>query len=131
MEGHSALFIVKKMPTKHHQLNKFFRITVLFVVLLIFLTVTNPQHIALPLLIVPFILIGLIVYGITKHLLTLLKLTSQSVTSRLIPVLVASSVVTWLLLASLNQLSWKDVIFGLTFSTLLVIYLVRADFLRR
>ncbi|HSW85800.1 MAG TPA: hypothetical protein VLF79_04330 [Candidatus Saccharimonadales bacterium] len=90
---------------------------------------TDPSHVALPILLLPFLLIGFLVNQTSKLVIKFAKI-KQSTASRLIPILLAFSVVAVMVLSSLHQLTWKDTVLILVFGILFALYIVRADFLK-
>lgn len=118
------------MKTKNTILNKLFVIFGLCLTLLIFILLTNPDSIALPLLVVPFGLIGLIVYKLSDLILMIIGKTEKRV-KKILSISVSSFVVVILLLQSLNQLTWKDCLITFVFAVFFWLYVWRADFLHK
>jgi peptidoglycan/LPS O-acetylase OafA/YrhL len=113
-------------------MNKLFLVLTGTGVLLVFILFTDPNKIALPLLIVPFILIGFILYQVSFGLLSLKKSGASSRYShKIIPLSIAFLGVCLLLLESLHQLTWKDSLLACGFTILLWLYVSRADFLQK
>lgn len=110
------------------KLNKLLILTGVGVFLFILMASTSPQDVVLPVLLVPFILIGFITYLLLTSL-PLGRAHNNRVTSRIIPVALASLVVILLLLSSLGQLTIRDTLLVIGFGTLFIIYMRRADFL--
>lgn len=112
------------------QVQKLIRVIIVWISLPIFLLLTNPETLALPLLIIPFIilLLGLYMSSVLfldtffKDLSISRKKTMALVTAVLPTIL--------LLLASIKQLTIRDtgLIFGLLF--LLMFYLRRLEFIK-
>ena len=125
-----VLFYKQRMKTSRPKLNKILVILGLTGVLGLFLLLTNPEHIALPLLIVPFVLIGIIIYQLARLGVGIFASNKTGVTSRLVPVSVAFIAVVFALLESLHQLTWKDSLLVAIFTVLFWVYLSRADFLK-
>ncbi|MES2971880.1 MAG: hypothetical protein V4702_06185 [Patescibacteria group bacterium] len=119
------------MKIKSALLNKLILVIGGLLVLCVFVLLTDPRTVALPLLIVPFILIGIILYQAIA-LLFVYKFTRRNrMLAKLIPISVALIGVSLLLLQSLHQLTWRDTILVITFTLLLWLYVGRADFLKK
>lgn len=118
------------MKTKSTILNKLFVIIGICLVLLVFILLTNPDSIALPLLIIPFGLVGLAIYKLFDLVLIMIGKTEKR-PRRILSISVSSFVVVLLLLQSLNQLTWKDCLITLIFAIVFWLYVWRADFLHR
>lgn len=99
--------------------------------LLVFVSITDPNKIALPLLIGPFLLVGYILYQITSLILSLITPTATAVFLKIFPLSVSFLGVVLLLLRSLGQLTWRDSLLTVIFVVLLWLYVWRADFLQK
>jgi hypothetical protein len=126
----SAYIFYNIMKEYRTQLNKIMVILSVLGVLAVFLALTNPQRIALPLLLVPFLLIGTLVFLIVRLFLPL-QTDKKSLTSRIIPVMLSIFSVIILLLSSLHQLTWRDTLLVTGFGLLFILYISRADFLSK
>lgn len=119
------------MTKKRHILHKLFWIAGLLGLFLIFILTTNPETVALPLLIVPFILIGLVVYQAVLLLFLVFKgKTPERYPRKVIAGGVSALTVCLLLLQSLHQLTWRDSLLAILFIGLFWLYVWRADFLK-
>lgn len=112
-------------------LNKLFATSLLTGCFLAFTALTNPNDVALPLLIVPFVLAGLVCYQVVLLILALAKIKASKGLGRLILLSTVSLLVGLMLLKSLNQLTWRDSLLAAGFVGLLWLYIWRADFLRK
>ncbi|HSX23655.1 MAG TPA: hypothetical protein VLE74_00995 [Candidatus Saccharimonadales bacterium] len=110
-------------------LNKLFLSLIGVCTLVLFMLFSDPNKIALPLLIVPFILLGFIVYQMTAAVMAVKKSLKSTYLIKIIPLSVAFLAVCLLLLESLHQLTWKDSLLACGFTILLWLYVGRADFL--
>ncbi len=119
------------MSAKNLFLNKLFVITSVTGCFMGFVLVTDPNTVALPLLIVPFMLLGLIFYQLVAAVLILGKKQKNSYLSKIIALSIASFGVVLLLLQSLNQLTWRDSLLTGIFAVLFWLYIWRADFLHK
>ena len=118
------------MNNKKYILNKLLLILAGAAVLLSITLLTDPNTIALPLLIMPFILIGFLLYQISSVVVVLKKKGDRIFLAKIIPLSVAFLGVSLLLLGSLHQLTLNDSLLVFGFTILLWIYLWRADFLK-
>ncbi len=112
----------------NRKLNKLIILTGVIVFLLVFMAMTSPQKVSLPVLLLPFAIVGIVVY-IPIASINFKRLTNNRVTSRIIPVSISSLVVMVLLLSSLGQLTIRDILLVIGFGALFIIYMKRADFL--
>jgi hypothetical protein len=112
------------------QVQKVITLLLVWISLPVFLLVTNPETLPLPLLIIPFVLLFAVLYISAKTIIkTFLKdvpakrRQTMAVVFALLPTLL-------ILLASIRQLTVRDIaiIFGLLI--LLMFYLRRVDFLK-
>ncbi|HUP26370.1 MAG TPA: hypothetical protein VM124_01845, partial [Candidatus Limnocylindrales bacterium] len=99
--------------------------------LALLLLFTNPNNVALPVLMAPFILIGLLVYQITELILTRKGSAVRSYAVRLFAMSIAFLIVALLLLRSLHQLTLKDSLLVCGFTLAFWLYVWRADFLHK
>lgn len=119
------------MLKKRHILNKLFWIVGTAGLFLIFILTTNPETVALPLLIVPFILLGLLSYqGVLLLFLIFRGKTIERYPRKVIAGGVSALTVCLLLLQSLHQLTWRDSLLAILFIGLFWLYVWRADFLQ-
>lgn len=95
-----------------------------------FLLLTDPNKVALPLLMVPFALLGVIFYQTLLLVSLLARRQKSSYLGKIIALSVATLGVGLLLLQSLNQLTWRDGLLAVLFAGLFWLYIWRADFLR-
>lgn len=105
-------------------------LVLLWVSLPIFLLVTNPDSLPLPMLIVPFILVLLALYKTTQTILSIGSTRLSPKKIRLMSGTVAVLPTVLLTLASIGQLTVRDsaIVFGLLI--LLTFYMRRLDFLK-
>jgi hypothetical protein len=120
-----------KILKKHPALNKLIWISLLLAALIAYIMLTNPNTIPLPLVLVPFILIGVFLYQLTALMLVLRGIEKGHYVRRLLPGSISFIGVALLVLASLHQLSWKDVFLVALFTVLFWLYVGRADFLHK
>ncbi len=111
--------------------NKLIWTLLLVVVLIALLLFTNPNKVALPILIAPFLLIGFIIFGAIGVILSRRNSSSKTYAARLFPVSIAFLVVALLLLRSLHQLTLKDSLLVCGFTAAFWLYVWRADFLHK
>lgn len=116
---------------KSQLLNKLFFIIIPIVVLFSLLMFTNPNSVALPVLIAPFICIGLIIYQITRALLSRDGSIVKMNAARMLSASLAFLGVSLLLLRSLHQLTLKDTLLVCGFTLAFWLYVWRADFLHK
>ena len=108
----------------------------IYLTLVVFLANTNPRHLALPLIIVPFVLIFMAIYLPVYFLLNgfMASISGGPTTSkraRFIALAGASLPCFLLVLSSINQLTLKDVLLWLALISGLVFYTARGNFVRR
>ncbi len=84
-------------------------------------SLTSPYNLTSPLLIIPSLLIGMSCY----FLIRMVQLVMFSERSRITPAAISIYLVLLLLLASLQQLSWRDVLLAGLFVWLFVFYFKR------
>jgi len=85
-----------------------------FLLLLIFLMVTNPQHLALVVLLIPFLLIFIVLYNLIMFVLRTVGPRRLSMRhKKVVAVVLSLEPVLLLLLASINQLAPRDGILSL------------------
>lgn len=99
--------------------------------LLVFITLTNPNHITLPLLITPFMMIGIVLYQLASLLMHYFQPGSNKLLVKSVPVSAAFIGVCLILLSSLHQLTWKDSFLVSGFALLFWLYMLRSDFLQK
>ncbi len=119
------------MKTRNHLLNKIFTILLVVACFTGFVLATNPNSVALPLLIVPFILLGIILYQLVFAVLFVIMSHKNNYLRKIISLSVASLGVGLLLLQSLDQLTLKDSLLAFIFAILFWVYIWRADFLHK
>jgi hypothetical protein len=112
-------------------LNKLFLVITLVALLVVLLMLTDPNKVALPILIAPFICIGLIIYQLTKLFLSSTKKNIDNKAARMFAISVAFLGVALLLLRSLHQLTLKDTLLVCGFALAFWLYIWRADFLHK
>lgn len=112
-------------------LNKLLSSLMLATCLTLFLLFTNPDSIALPVLIAPFIIIGLLIYQLTSYVIEKNRSLRNTYAARLLPLSIAGLGVALLLLRSLHQLTIKDSILVFGFAIVFWLYVWRADFLHK
>lgn len=118
------------MKLKNQILNKFFLILLLTGVFVGFLLMTDPNEVALALLVVPFVFLGVLFYQLASVVLLLTKTHKNSYFGKIVALSTATVAVGLLLLQSLNQLTWRDGFLTVLFTGLFWLYIWRADFLR-
>ena len=101
------------------------------VVLVAMLMFTDPNRVALPLLIAPFICIGLLIYQLTRLFLSSINARVNNNASRMFSISLAFLGVALLLLRSLHQLTLKDTLLVCGFTMAFWLYVWRADFLHK
>lgn len=116
---------------QHPILSKIIACVIAAGVLLAYILLTNPNNVALPLLLIPFILIGYIVYAVVGLMLHAFTTEQTGLFGTLLPLSAGFIAVALMVLSSLHQLTWKDVGLVLVFTTLLWLYIWRADFLHK
>ena len=99
--------------------------------LLLLTLFTNPNSVALPVLIAPFIIIGFLMYQITQIVLTKKHSFSSQLARQLFALSVAGLFVALMLLRSLHQLTIKDGLLVCGFAIVFWLYMWRADFLHK
>lgn len=109
--------------------NTFMYIAIAIVGLLVIFATSDPEHVPLPLLVVPFVLFGILVYQGSK-LFVGRYLSRRTRAAKIVPYAMSVLVSLLLILASLHQLTWRDGILTLLFSSILLFYVWRADFLK-
>lgn len=114
---------------KSQLLNKLFLVLATLVLLVLLLIFTDPNNVALPVLIAPFICIGLIIYLLTHLFIGLTWSNLNNSAVRLFALSIAFLGVSLLLLRSLHQLTLKDTLLVSGFTIAFWFYLRRADFL--
>lgn len=115
----------------HPLLSKILLVLLTSCILVAYILLTNPNTVALPLLLIPFVLIGFILYEITSLIIRTINRESQNLILRMLPAGVGFVGVTLMVLSSLHQLTWKDTLLVILFAGLFGLYLWRADFLRK
>jgi hypothetical protein len=119
------------MKTRNQLLNKLYITLLLTGCFIGFVVSTNPNKVALPLLIVPFVLLGFVLYQLVSVVLLFSKVQKNSYLGRIIALSIASLGVGLLLLQSLHQLTWRDSLLTGVFAVLFWLYIWRADFLHK
>lgn len=97
----------------------------------VFLALSNPSRVSLALLLVPFVLFGLFVHELLYLLLVDVGGRRTFAYRRIVPGSGAFLVVVALLLQSLNQLGFKDILIISVLVIVFWLYLWRADFLNK
>lgn len=116
---------------KSKLLNKLLLITALTGVLVLLLMFTDPNRVALPVLIAPFICIGLIIYLIARIILSKNGALVTNNAARMFAASLAFLGVSLLILRSLHQLTLKDTLLVCGFTLAFWLYIWRADFLHK
>lgn len=116
---------------KHKLVNKLFFTAFIALFLALLLLFTNPNQVALPVLVLPFVLMGVLVYQVVRLVLAWKTASLQSSAARLFAVSIAFLVVALLLLRSLHQLTLKDSLLVCGFTLAFWLYVWRADFLHK
>jgi FtsH-binding integral membrane protein len=116
-------------------MNKLYRQKKLLIVLLsavflcLFIVSTDPRKLSAPLLLVPPVLLFVVLFGISFSVLSA-STKVPKVKQKLISSALASAPVLLLLLASIGQLTGKDVVLSLLFIGGLTVYFSRATLVR-
>lgn len=95
----------------------------------LFLLLTNPETIALPLLIVPFVLLAISLYITSVFCLDALPKDISKKRTIVISLAIALLPTLLLVLASIRQLTIRDLIIVIGLLVLLVFYMRRIDFM--
>ena len=110
-------------------LNTFVSIAAVSSALAVMFFATDPNHVPLLVLIVPFVLSGVLIYQLTKLFVN--RYTHNRIrVFKIIPYGMSMFISLLLVLASLHQLTWRDGALTLLFLTVLLLYVWRADFLK-
>lgn len=121
------------MITKIKPFIYLFLFVLTFFALFVFLFLTNPKSLPLPLLLVPVILVFIIFYLIFYWLISRSIFTNKkfSRSSSVVMAICLSFIpVILLTLASIQQFTFRDIILSVLFLVLFFIYFMRADFVR-
>lgn len=110
-------------------IRKFGLITILFVSGPIFLITTDPQHLPLPLLVLPFMWLFTVLFVGTWLAVKRRKHISKR-QGVMVAGVVASIPVLLAIFQSIHQLSLRDVLLSVGFVLLAAWYVLRADFIR-
>lgn len=118
------------MPFMLKQVQKLSILLLLWISLPVFLLLSNPETIPLPLLIVPFLLLLIVLYK-TSLLLLRIGFSSLSVSKmKAIATVIAALPTLLLILASIRQLTVRDVAIVVGLLIMLTFYMRRIDFLK-
>jgi hypothetical protein len=118
---------MKYMPK---QVQKIIMLVLLWVSLPVFLLITNPETLPLPLLIVPFILLLLVLYKTAE---TILAVSFRQISAKRIKLMAGISAVLptlLLILASIRQLTIRDSAIVVGLLIMLTFYMRRIDFIK-
>ena len=114
-----------------NQIQKLTALLLLWITLPVFLLLTNPETLPLPLLVVPFILLLFVIY---KTMFLVLKLSFRSFSKNRIRVMAGASALLptlLLILASIRQLTVRDTAIVIGLLITLTFYMRRIDFLHK
>jgi hypothetical protein len=124
------VFIMIFDNKKHVKYFRILQLGIVYVSGLIFLLATNPKNLVLPLLLIPFVWFYLSLY-MTFRLIVFSVGFGISSKRRIFISAVCSGLPTLIIiLASLNQLAFKDLLFSCVLLCGASLYLFRADFIR-
>lgn len=113
----------------NHQYTKLAAIFGLYIFGPLFFMFTDPNALALPLLILPFIWLFAVIY-MSAHLILKFKTKATKKQSQIISSLSASLVVLLCVFQSIHQLSIRDVAISVAIIGIAALYLLRADFIK-
>lgn len=112
------------------QVQKLIAIAALWISLPIFILVTNPEKLPLPMLVVPFLLLFAMLYITASVGLRIIFSTLSNARLRVLSVLIGALPTLLLVLASIRQLTVRDTAIVVGLLVMLVFYLRRVDFLK-
>ena len=112
------------------QVQKLIIIVLMWVSLPLFILLTNPENLPIPLLVVPFLLLYATLYMSARLSLMYLTPNLTMGRTRLIAMLIAGLPTLLLVLASIKQLTIRDTAIVVGLLVFLVFYLRRIDFLK-
>ena len=112
------------------QVQKLISLLILWVSLPIFLLITNPERLPLPLLVVPFVIFGAALMTTAYTALGILPGDLPRRRRKVVSVIVAVLPTLLIVLASIRQLTIRDTAIVIGLLIALVFYLRRIDFLK-
>lgn len=121
---------VDMMAFNIKQVQKLIIIVLMWVSLPLFILLTNPENLPIPLLVVPFLLLYATLYMSARLSMKYLVPNLTKGRTRLIATLIASLPTLLLVLASIKQLTIRDTAIVVGLLVFLVFYLRRMDFLK-
>jgi hypothetical protein len=120
-----------KTRKDHPVVSKILSVLIATAILAGYILLSNPNTVALPLLLVPFVIIGYILYEVTSLIVHIFVREHSNLVARMLPSSVGFVGVGLMILSSLHQLSWKDTLLVALFTGLFWLYIWRADFLHK
>ncbi|MBA3758581.1 hypothetical protein H0X10_03050 [Candidatus Saccharibacteria bacterium] len=114
----------------YKQVQKLTILVLLWISLPVFLLVTNPETLPLPLLIIPFVLLLLILYKTAEAVLGITLNRRSSKRVKIMAGVVAFLPTLLLILASIRQLTVRDSAIVIGLLVMFIFYMRRIDFLK-